>query len=117
MRRTRERLEDIADAIQRMGSFLDKMAPSDSLPNSAFFWAIVKQIEIVGEASKGVPREVTSAYANVPWSDLAKTRDRFSHGYYNLSVEQVIGIAVKIRVEVLPVINEMLASIPEDPEY
>lgn len=99
-----------------MGSFLDKMTLTDRLPNSAFFWAIVKQIEVIGEASKSIPREVTSKYAQVPWSDLAKTRDRFSHGYYNLSVDQVIGIAIKIRTEVSPVIDAMLATIPEDPQ-
>lgn len=112
MRRTRERLEDMADAIERMADFLLNTNPADRLPNSIFFWAVVKQIEIIGEAAKNIPRELQMEYSEVPWSDLAKTRDRFSHGYYNLSLEQVVGIAERIRDEVLPVIRLMLDSMP-----
>jgi uncharacterized protein with HEPN domain len=46
--------------------------------------ALVKCIEVVGEASKRVPEEVRSKYPAVPWRDMAGIRYRLVHGDFSV---------------------------------
>jgi uncharacterized protein with HEPN domain len=51
--------------------------------------AFVRSIEILGEATKGVPAEFRSKYPHVPWQAIAGMRDRLIHGYFAVDYELV----------------------------
>jgi uncharacterized protein with HEPN domain len=55
--------------------------------------AFVRSIEVLGEAAKQIPGTLTLLYPNVPWSNLARMRDRLIHGYLSVDYEIVWEVA------------------------
>lgn len=55
--------------------------------------AVERCLEIIGEAAKSVSPSVTEAHPEIPWSDLAKVRDRLSHHYHRVDQGQLWTIA------------------------
>jgi uncharacterized protein with HEPN domain len=51
--------------------------------------AIERCLEIMGEASKAVSSEFAAAHDEIPWSDMAKVRDRLSHHYHRVDPDQL----------------------------
>jgi uncharacterized protein with HEPN domain len=75
--------------------------------------ALERFIEILGEAVKRLPVELREAYSDVPWKEIAGTRDHLSHGYDNLDY-QVLWDAVQtdipLLLETIEVILKNLSS-------
>ncbi len=51
--------------------------------------AVVRQLEIVGEAVKNLSGELTGSEPSVPWRLIAGTRDRLSHAYFSVNLDAV----------------------------
>lgn len=51
--------------------------------------AVIRQLEIVGEAVKNLSRELTASEASVPWRLIAGTRDRLIHAYFSVDLDAV----------------------------
>lgn len=69
--------------------------------------AVIRQLEIVGEAAKHLSAELTQREAGVPWKQIAGARDRLIHGYFRVELD-----AVWVMVERdLPVLRENVRRI------
>ena len=55
--------------------------------------AVERCLEIIGEAAKAVSPELREAHPDVPWSDMAKIRDRLSHHYHRIDPAQLWTVA------------------------
>jgi len=55
--------------------------------------AIERCLEILGESSKMVTADTTDEIGEIPWSDLARVRDRLSHHYHRIDPDQTWTIA------------------------
>lgn len=73
--------------------------------------AVVRNIEIIGEAVKKLSEKTKVSYPDVPWKTIAATRDRLIHGYFGVNIDIVWEIATidlvnlrkkieKIKIEV-----------------
>jgi uncharacterized protein with HEPN domain len=71
--------------------------------------AVVRLLEIIGEAAKGVSDEVRRRYPEVAWKQIIGTRDRLTHGYFDVDLDIVWTI---LTVD-LPILIEQLERIPE----
>ncbi len=54
--------------------------------------AIMRSLEIIGEASKNVPPDFRKKYPKIPWRDIAGFRDILSHSYFGVDLERVWNI-------------------------
>lgn len=54
-----------------------------------FQLALVKLVEIVGEAAKAVSEQTRAQYPEVPWSIAARTRDRLTHHYFEIDLDRL----------------------------
>ena len=67
--------------------------------------AVIRNLEVIGEAIKSVPTEVRDRYANIPWQRIAGLRDMLIHHYFGIDVDIVWDIVqnkipeLKIQIE------------------
>ena len=68
--------------------------------------ALVHLLEILGEAAKGVSEEKRARHPDIPWNNMAATRDRLIHGYFSVDLDIVWQIVSEDIPQILPAIRE-----------
>lgn len=103
-------LEHIRDAIKDIESFTKGLTKSGFLKNKLRQSAIVRQLEIIGEASKNIPESFREKYTEVEWKKMAGTRDKIIHHYFGVDLNAVWGIVQKdipdLKKKILAIIEE-----------
>ena len=51
--------------------------------------AVIRSLEVIGEAAKQVSTEFRSEHPELPWREMAGTRDRLIHGYFSVNLEEI----------------------------
>ncbi len=77
----------IKDSIEKIEDFTNNKSKDDFLEDVQLQDAVIRRIEIIGEASKNIPEEFKRKFQDVPWSEMARTRDKLSHGYFGVDLE------------------------------
>jgi uncharacterized protein with HEPN domain len=103
-------VQDIFDAIQYIKAFIGDMTLDDFLADEKTRSAVAFKVENIGEAAKNIPREVKTKYKQLPWSDMAKIRDKITHFYFGINYKTVW----KVVKEDIPVIEPAIAKILSD---
>ena len=85
----RVRVQHMLDAAKKAQEFLVGRTRDDLSTNDMLALALVRLLEIIGEAAKNVPTEIREAFPQIPWSLVARTRDRLAHGYFAINLDRV----------------------------
>jgi uncharacterized protein with HEPN domain len=82
-------------------------------------YATVRALEIIGEATKRLPLEVRALDPEIPWSDMARMRDRLIHLYDRVDPEIVWDVVLRDLTLLLPRIEDLqrLLEAREDEEW
>lgn len=80
-------LMHIMDSIEKIEDFTNDKTKEDFLEDIQLQDATIRRIEIIGEASKNIPEEFKTQYPAVPWSEMARTRDKLIHGYFGVDLQ------------------------------
>jgi uncharacterized protein with HEPN domain len=99
---------EILEAIDRIVTYTNE-------GREAFFGdamiqdAVIRNIEIIGEAVRGVSQSTRQAHPEIPWSSIAGTRDRVIHGYFEVDLEIIWEIVEKeltgLRQQIAPLLQ------------
>lgn len=81
-------LVHILDAIADIECFVDE-GRANFLVDRKTQSAVVRQLEIIGEAVKNLSASLTAREGVVPWRQIAGTRDRLIHGYFKVDLDAV----------------------------
>jgi uncharacterized protein with HEPN domain len=82
-------LQHILDSIRRIEEYLQGINEAGFLQNFLIQDGVIRQLEIVGEATKQISREMRSEYGDIPWKDMAGMRDKLIHNYLGVDIEEV----------------------------
>ena len=82
-------LSDILEAMDKARTFVAGMTLESFCADEKTSYAVIRCLEIVGEATKKIPIEVRRECTDVPWSLLAGMRDKLIHDYFGVSLEIV----------------------------
>ena len=74
--------------------------------------AVIRNLEIIGEAVKQLPAELTGRHESIPWKDIAGMRDRLIHHYFGVNLKMVWGVVENRLGELEAVVNKELNQMP-----
>jgi uncharacterized protein with HEPN domain len=104
-------LRDMAAACRRVLEFGRGLTRQEFCSHGMAYYAIVRNLEIIGEAVKGIPQKVREQHPEVEWARIARTRDIIAHHYFALEDETLWEIAQvhapRLLEQVAPMISEM----------
>jgi len=88
-RRDQDYLSDIQEAIARILMYIEGMTFEQFLKDSKTQDAVVRNLEVIGEATKNLSSHFKKAYPQIQWKDMAGVRDKMIHHYFGINYEIV----------------------------
>lgn len=79
----------ILDATVKIESYLQGVNKEVYDSNTMIQDAIIRQLEVIGEATKNISNEMRDSKPNIPWQDMAGMRDKLIHHYFGVDIGQV----------------------------
>jgi uncharacterized protein with HEPN domain len=104
-------LRHILDAISRIEEYLKEITEDEFFRNHLVQDGVIRQLEIIGEAAKQIPRTARDHSKNIPWKDIAGMRDKLIHDYLGVDIEQVWQTAKEdlqpLKMDIEEVLNSL----------
>ena len=88
-------LRHVLDAISRIEEYTHDITYEDFLGSHLRQDGVIRQIEVIGEATKKVSPELKGEHAEIPWKDIAGMRDKLIHDYFGVDLDAVWDTAKK----------------------
>lgn len=82
-------IKHIIENISDIENFSKNLSKENFLNNKEKQNAIIRSLEVIGEAAKNIPLEIKTKYPNIPWKEMSGTRDKISHHYFGVDIELI----------------------------
>lgn len=82
-------LEDIVDSIKLVEEYTKDLSRVQFEENIAIQDAVMRRLEIIGEAVKNIPNEFREEHYHLPWKQIAGMRDVLIHEYFEADIDRV----------------------------
>lgn len=89
MKDERVYIEHMLNSIAKIEEYILDIGKDQFLEESLIQDAVIRQIEVIGEASKLISEKTKSKNPNIPWKDIAGMRDKLIHAYFGVDLEAV----------------------------
>ena len=108
--RDKSRLEHILQAIERIKRYTLGISFDEFIANDMMYYAVVKNIEILGEASNMLTEEFRSKHSQTPWKQVNGMRNYIVHEYFQVDNNVVWDVITND----LPVLKEQIIKYLKD---
>ncbi len=102
-------IEHILKNIEKIEFSLRNIKKRDFFKNEDLSDAIIRRLEIIGEATKNIPSSFREKYPNIEWQKIAGLRDKLIHHYFGVDLELVW----KVIKDDLPILKQNIKEILE----
>ncbi len=82
-------LKDIRDSIKQIEEYMQNISEENFKKNKQLQDAVIRRFEIMGEASRNIPRALKEKNKHVPWIEISQFRDLMVHGYFEVSINRI----------------------------
>jgi uncharacterized protein with HEPN domain len=103
----RDYLHDILNAIVDIESFIKNMNYDEFLNDRKTINAVIRSIEVIGEAAKKIPESMRKKTPLIPWKKMAGMRDKMIHEYFGIDYQ----IVWKTAIAVLPGLKDKITEL------
>lgn len=86
-------LDDIINSMKLIQRYVRGMKMDDFLDDVQVQDAVMRRLEVVGEAAKHIPEDLRKQHPEIPWREMSGLRDVIIHGYFGVNMARVYKIA------------------------
>lgn len=101
-------LADILDASGKISKFIDGLDSARFAADEKTFFAVIRGLEIIGEAARKIPPSVRERHPQIPWREITGMRDKLIHDYMGVNVTVVWKTVTEDLPAIDPQIRQML---------
>ncbi|KAF5035498.1 hypothetical protein DSECCO2_584950 [anaerobic digester metagenome] len=102
-------IDHIQQCICKIQEYTKNLNQSDFNAAELIQDAVIRNIEIIGEATKKISSDFKVQYKDVPWKEMAGMRDKLIHDYFGVDVD----VVWKTIQEDIPLLKELIGKITE----
>ena len=84
-----DHIEDAINAMSKAETFIEGINFDSFSKDEKTIFAVIRALEVLGEAVKRIPNEIREQYAQIPWRAMAGMRDKLIHGYNQVNLALV----------------------------
>lgn len=88
-------LKDIVLSMERIQEYIIGLSFERFKSDYKTIDAVIRNFEIIGEATKSLSKDIKSKYPFIPWEEMYRLRNRISHEYFGIDYEIIWDIATK----------------------
>jgi uncharacterized protein with HEPN domain len=86
-------LEDMLLSMNRVAEYINGISYIEFKHDYKTVDAVIRNFEVIGEASKNMPKEIKDKYPMVPWEEMYLMRNKISHEYFGIDYEILWDVA------------------------
>lgn len=86
-------IKDIIESINKIQEYLKGITEEQFKKDIKLQDAVIRRIEIIGEATKNIPTSVKQANKDIPWIQMSNYRNFIIHSYFETSLQRIWGVA------------------------
>ena len=113
-RRTRDRIQDILDAIEEINAFTLGTDLTAFRGDAKTIRAVELNFIVIGEAATYIPADVQAARADIPWHLMRAMRNRIVHAYFSVDPDIVWETIQNDLPQLVKPLCDLLATIPSE---
>jgi len=106
-------LNDIQDASEKATRFVAGLSYEQFRDNDEKVYAVIRALEVIGEAVKHIPASLRRRYPQIPWKDIAGMRDKLIHGYFGINLKHVWDTLI---IDLPPLREVVIRILAENPD-
>jgi len=111
-------IEDIINCIEKIERYVGELSYQNFVKNSLVFDATIRNLEVIGEASKNISEEIINQYPEVPWKSMIGLRNILIHEYFGIDPEIIWEIIKtdlpKTKPFILQILRELKKREPKE---
>ena len=104
-------LTDIILGIEKINTYVGAMTYAEFVRDDKTADAVIRKLEIIGEAAKNLPAKLRKHYPEVPWADMSGLRDKIAHFYFGIDYKIVWDVVKKQLPLLKPRIEKILKEL------
>ncbi|MBI2558459.1 DUF86 domain-containing protein [Candidatus Woesearchaeota archaeon] len=85
-------LKHILESIDKIEKFTKGISKVEFIKSVKTQDAVIRRLEIIGEATKNLSANFKEKHTNVPWNEIARMRDKLIHGYFGVDLNITWGV-------------------------
>lgn len=105
-------LKDILEAMNSIEKFVADMDFEKFRLDDKTSSAVIRKFEIIGEATRNIPRGIRQKYPDIPWKEMVGFRDKLIHFYFGIKYE-IVWDTIKIHI---PQLKTLIGTVLESLE-
>jgi uncharacterized protein with HEPN domain len=107
-------IKDILQNMEDAEMFISGQTYDDFVLDKKTVNAVIRSIEVIGEAAKNIPEGIREKYPTIPWKEMAGMRDKVIHFYFGVDLE-LVWISVKESIpSIRPLLEDILQELESD---